>query len=163
MDNKTKLALGLTRLSMGFLMFWAFIDKLFGFGFATLPEKSWLAGNSPTAGFLGFAAKGPFKEIFNALAGNPIVDWLFMLGLLLIGLALLLGVGVRIAGYSGAILMLLMYLAGSIWPENNPFIDDHIIYALLFLLLAWLSSGKYLGFGNWWRNLKIVQTNKILE
>ena len=92
---------------MGWIFLWAFVDKLLGLGFATAPEKSWLAGGSPTTGFLKFAAKGPFVEIFHAMAGNPIVDWLFMLGLLLIGLALLLGIGVRIAGYSGALYALL--------------------------------------------------------
>ena len=96
------------------------------------------------------------------MAGNPIVDWLFMLGLLLIGLALLLGIGVRIAGYSGALLMLFMYLA-SIQPENNPLLDDHIIYGLLLLLFAATGAGKCLGFGNAWARTSLVQKNPILE
>ncbi|MEK9173408.1 MAG: hypothetical protein AAB594_02460 [Patescibacteria group bacterium] len=162
MDNKSKTILGLLRIGMGWIFLWAFVDKLLGLGFATAPEKSWLAGGSPTTGFLKFAAKGPFVEIFHAMAGNPIVDWLFMLGLLLIGLALLLGIGVRIAGYSGALLMLFMYLA-SIQPENNPLLDDHIIYGLLLLLFAATGAGKCLGFGNAWARTSLVQKNPILE
>ncbi|NQV12207.1 DoxX family membrane protein [Candidatus Uhrbacteria bacterium] len=111
------------RIVLGWTFLWPFLDKLYGLGFTTAPEASWLAGGSPTFGFLSFATKGPFAEIFQGLAGNVLVDWLFMLGLLLIGLALILGIGVRIAGYAGVTMMVLMFLAGSIPPEHNPLID----------------------------------------
>jgi len=111
------------RIVLGWTFLWPFLDKLYGLGFTTAPEASWLAGGSPTFGFLSFATKGPFAEIFQGLAGNVLVDWLFMLGLLLIGLALILGIGVRIAGYAGVTMMVLMFLAGSISPEHNPLID----------------------------------------
>ena len=162
MNKKAEIVLGLLRLLMGWLMFWAFIDKLFGLGFATKPEDSWVSGGSPTLGFLKFAAKGPLKDLFNTLAGNPFIDWLFMMGLLLIGLAMLLGIGVRIAGFSGFIFMILLYLAGSIFPENNPFLDQHIIYALVFLLLTSSGSGKFLGLGEWWSRTKLVEKYKLL-
>ena len=86
-EEKPKYLLGLLRISMGLILLWAFFDKLFGFGFATLPNKSWLAGNSPTSGFLLNAVHGPFAEFFKSLAGNVWIDWIFMLGLLLIGLS----------------------------------------------------------------------------
>ena len=54
------------RLLMGWTFFWAFIDKLFGLGFATAAESSWLNGGSPTAGFLKFATHGPFAEFYQA-------------------------------------------------------------------------------------------------
>ena len=82
--------LGLTRIALGFVFFWAFIDKLFGLGFSTAADKSWLLGNSPTAGFLSHATHGPFASVFQTLVGQAWVDVLFMLGLLLIGLALML-------------------------------------------------------------------------
>lgn len=52
-----------------------------------------------------------------------------MLGLLGIGAALMLGVFMNLAAGAGALLLLLMWTA-VLPPENNPFMDDHIIYAL---------------------------------
>lgn len=75
---------------MAFIFLWAFVDKTFGLGFTTLAEKSWINGGSPTTGFLTFATKGPMAEFFKGLAGMAVVDWLFMLGLLFVGLTLLL-------------------------------------------------------------------------
>src|SRR3989344_8534176 len=97
------------RITLGLILLWAFLDKLWGLGFATAADKSWLLGTSPTAGFLQFAAKGPFAPLYQAMAGSLVVDLLFMLGLLLIGLSLIFGIGIRIAGYSGALLMFLMW------------------------------------------------------
>ncbi len=123
------------RLSMAWIFLWPFFDKVFGLGFATESGKAWIDGVSPTYGFLTHATQGPFAGIFQAMAGNVIVDWLFMLGLLGIGLALLINKKVRFAGYMGALLMLLMWLA-VMPPEHNPFLDDHIVYGLLLLLLG---------------------------
>jgi len=154
---------GLLRIALGFIMFWAFIDKVFGLGFATTPAKSWLSGGSPTLGFLKFGTKGPFAAWFQAIAGNPLVDWLFMIGLLLIGLALLLGIGVRIAGYSGALMMLLMYAASFIPPVNNPVLDDHLIYAIIFIAFTVVKPGTAFGLGNWWTETALVKRFPILE
>ena len=162
-QNKVSYIWGFLRLGMGWIFFWAFIDKLFGLGFATAPEKAWIAGGSPTFGFLNFAAKGPFAEFYQGLAGNPIVDWLFMAGLFGIGAALLFGIGVKIASYSGVLMMLLMYTAGFMPPASNPFLDNHLIYAVVFVGLALSHSGHSLGLGAWWKNTKLVQKCKILE
>ena len=67
---------------MGLIFLWAFIDKVFGLGFATTADKSWIAGGSPTTGFLQFGVHGPFAGFYHSLSGIPIVDVLFMLGLL---------------------------------------------------------------------------------
>lgn len=88
----TDYLLGAARLSMGWIFFWAFIDKLFGLGFATAADKAWIAGGSPTFGFLNFGAKGPLAEFYKGIAGMMVVDWMFMLGLLAIGATLLLGI-----------------------------------------------------------------------
>lgn len=137
------------RLGLGWLFLWAFLDKLFGLGFATASESAWLAGGSPTFGYLNFATSGPFAPLFQSLAGNPVADWLFMLGLLLLGLALILGIGVQIAGYSGALLMFLMWLS-HLPPENNPFLDEHIIYLITLIGLARVKAGQVAGLGKWW-------------
>ena len=153
---------GVLRISLGLIFIWAFFDKVFGLGFTTTTDKSWLAGVSPTAGFLGFASKGPFASVYNSLAGNPIVDWLFMLGLLLIGLTLIIGITTKLAGYSGALLMFLMWLA-VLPPEHHPFLDEHLIYMLVFLILVKTKAGNYLGLGRRWASLDIVKKNKFLE
>ena len=129
----------LLRLSMGFIFLWAFIDKTFGLGFATTADKAWISGGSPTFGFLSFGVKGPFANLFHSLAGVGIVDWLFMLGLLFIGLALIFNKFVKWAAFAGVIMMLLMYLA-LLLPANNPIIDDHIIYILVLILITFKSE-----------------------
>jgi thiosulfate dehydrogenase [quinone] large subunit len=76
------------------------------------------------------------------LAGAGLVNWLLMIGLLGIALALLLGVGVRIAAISGAIMVILMWSA-SLPPQDDVFMDNHIIYALVLIGLALVSAGNY--------------------
>lgn len=123
------------RFVMSFIFLWAFADKLLGLGFATAKEAAWINGGSPTTGFLTHAAKGPFVEMFKSLAGMPLVDWLFMGGLLFVGLTLLVNRFVVLGAISGIAMMLLMWLA-LLFPENNPIVDDHIVYALVLALLA---------------------------
>ena len=162
-QNISKAFLGILRLFMGFVFFWAFIDKAFGLGFATPAEKAWFAGGSPTTGFLQFAAKGPFQEFYNSLAGVPLIDYLFMLGLLFVGITLLLGIFVRLGSLVGALMLLLMYGALGLPPENNPFIDDHLINALVMGALAFGNSGKYFGFGRVWSETELVQKHQLLQ
>lgn len=123
------------RLGMGFIFLWAFFDKLLGLGFATTGAKAWINGGSPTTGFLSNAAQGPFADIFKSMAGVPFVDWLFMLGLLGVGITLLANRYVAWGSLAGSVMLLLMYLA-VLPPENNPLIDDHIIYILVLALIA---------------------------
>ncbi|BCX15738.1 MAG: hypothetical protein KatS3mg097_630 [Candidatus Parcubacteria bacterium] len=175
MENKNlNISLGLLRLSLGWIFLWAFFDKLLGLGFSTCRDtqtgivnyfcnQAWLYGGSPTFGFLKFATKGPFQAIFQGLAGNPIVDWLFMLGLLGIGLGLMLGIFMRLSTFFAGILLGLMYLAASILPEHNPFIDEHIIYIIVMAVLCLSNSGRYLGFGNFWEKTSFVQKYPILK
>ena len=162
-QNKTRYVWGLLRLSMGLIFLWAFIDKVFGLGFATTPEKSWLVGGSPTAGFLQFAVHGPFADFYHSLAGIPMVDWLFMLGLLFIGITLTFGIFVKLGSLAGVAMLFLMYTAIGIPPENNPFIDDHLVYILVMIGLMISDSGNYLGFGKAWSRTDLVQKFKFLQ
>ena len=147
--------LGILRLLLGWIFLWPFLDKLFGLGFATENGKAWVDGVSPTYGFLSFGTQGPFADTFQSLVSNPVVDWLFMAGLLMIGISLILGIGIRIAALSGSTMLILMYLA-VIPPEHNPFIDDHIIYAVTLLVLAFSDAGRYVGFGKIWARSNLV-------
>ena len=96
-----RIVLAALRVVLGFVFLWAFVDKLFGFGFATPAERAWINGGSPTTGYLS-GVEGPFAGIFNAIAGAAWADWLFMAGLLGIGLALMPGIGMRVAAAAGA-------------------------------------------------------------
>ena len=87
--------LAVFRVALGFAFLWAFLDKTFGFGYATPSAKAWINGGSPTKGFLSGVAVGPFEDIFHSWAGTPWANWLFMIGLLGIGIALILGIGLR--------------------------------------------------------------------
>ena len=63
------------------------------------------------------------------MAGTPVVDWLFMLGMLSVGVALVLGIRMRMAAATGAAQMLLIRAASPV-PENNPLVDELVSYAL---------------------------------
>src|SRR3989344_6457610 len=149
METKQKI-LGLLRLFMGWIFFWTFIDKLWGLGYTTETGKAWINGVSPTTGFLKFGTEtGPLAGLFQSLAGQVWVDWLFMLGMLTIGLALLLGIGLKIACWSGVVMMALLYGA-SLPVEHNIFVDEHIIYALLLVFFSATNVGHYFGWGRTW-------------
>ncbi len=150
------------RLGMGWIFLWAFLDKVFGLGFATEAGKGWIDGGSPTFGFLKFGTTGPFAEFYSSIAGTLVVDWLFMLGILAIGLPLILGIGVRIAASIGVVMLMMMYSA-LLLPEHNPVLDDHIIYAVIMLGLAVVNPGYHLGLGRWWGRTRLVNRFPILE
>jgi thiosulfate dehydrogenase [quinone] large subunit len=148
----TRYLLAGIRLALGWTFLWAFLDKTFGLGHETAEKAAWINGGSPTEGFLSHAATGPFQSFYNDIAGQAWADWLFMLGLLGIGLALTLGIGMRIAAAAGALLLVLMWTA-VLPPENNPFMDDHLIYAAVLVLLALTAAGRTIGFGGYWEKL----------
>ncbi len=96
------------------------------------------------------------------MAGNPVVDWLFMLGLLGIGVALLSGVAMRLATSAGALMYTFMY-AASLPLENNPVVDDHLIGIIVMAVLAFGAAGTTWGFGRRWARSPMAQTSPILR
>lgn len=158
-----KIVIAITRFVMAAMYLWAFFDKLLGLSHATTPDKAWIRGGSPTAGFLGNAATGPLQTLYNAIGGNDIINWLFMLALLLIGLALLLGIGMKIATISGSVLLFLQWSAVLPKPGNIFQIDEHVVYILVLLTLLFLKAGKVAGLGKWWSNTKLVKRLPVLE
>jgi len=144
-----------TRISLGFIFLWAFFDKVFGLGKSTASAKSWLNGGSPTTGFLK-GVEGPFGGVFNRLAGATWADWLFMFALLAIGVALAAGIGMRIAAVAGGLLLVFMW-AASLPIATNPFLDDHLVYALVIAGLALSHAGDTLGLGRRWGQMPIVK------
>ena len=157
-----RFTLAAIRLSLGWVFLWAFLDKLFGLGHETPSDGSWLNGGSPTEGFLANAATGPFKGFYNDIAGQGWTDWMFMLGLAGIGTALILGVTMRLAAGAGALLLVMMWTV-VLPPDNNPFMDDHIVYALVLVLLALTSAGRTLGLGRMWEKIPFVDRHGFLK
>lgn len=162
-----------TRLALGWVFLWAFLDKLFALGFATgrdpktgvvdaFGPAAWIHGGSPTLGFLKFGTTGPFAGFYQSFAGAAWADWLFMIGLAGIGIALMLGIGMRIATVSGVILLVMMWSA-ALWPANNPFMDEHLVYVFALVTLLFANAGKTLGLGRAWERLHLVQRYPILK
>jgi thiosulfate dehydrogenase [quinone] large subunit len=150
------------RITIGWVFLWAFLDKVFGWGFATPADRAWINGGSPTTGFLKGTSDHALGSLFSALAGQAWVDWLFMIGLFGIGTALILGAGMRIAATTGGLLLVFMW-AASLPLESNPFIDEHIVYAIVLAGLALVGAGDTLGIGGWWRNTALVRRFPILK
>lgn len=140
------------RIVLGFTFLWPFFDKLFGFGYMTPAAKSWINGGTPAQGFMSHA-EGPFAGFFKAISG-PWADWVFMAGLLGIGVAVLAGAGLKIAAWSAAALLALMYLAefplGTTGAYTNPLFDSHWIEALGIAVIAATYAGDTWGVGKWW-------------
>ncbi|QJW36272.1 DoxX family protein [Cellulosimicrobium protaetiae] len=151
-------ALALARLGGAVVFLWPFTDKLLGLGYATPAERAWLAGGAPTQGYLQNGVQGPLASTFTSIAG-PVTDWLFMLGLLGVGLALLLGIGLRVAAVSGGVLFALLWL--SQWPlaagSTNPVVDSHLVVILLLAVLATTLAGDTWGLGRRWAALPFVR------
>ena len=138
MNAKKKIPLMLLRLALGWMMLYAGLSKI-------------LAPQWTSKGYMAGAKILP--EFFNWLALPnimPITDFLNQWGLTLIGLSLLLGFFVRISSVFGLALMTLYYLPlidPALCPkmEHSYVVDEHIIYALVFLVLAVFNAGKAWG------------------
>jgi thiosulfate dehydrogenase [quinone] large subunit len=153
---------GLTRIAFGFIFLWAFLDKLLGLSFSTKPENAWILGKSPTFSYLKFATAGPLSAFYRSLAENSLIDWIFMLSLLLLGIAFLFGIAGKLAFFGGALFMVVIYSSNSL-PKNNPFLYEHLIYALVFILLYTIRTDDIIGFGKQWKNTALVKKLSFLS
>jgi len=124
----------LLRLTMGWIFVWSGFDKLLG--------------DFSSAGFLANGTQGPLGDWFQGLAQNQaaldVIDPLVVWGQILIGLALVFGVGTRFALLWAGAMSFMFYIA-QFPPANNPFMDEHLVYILLFVLLGALGAGRILG------------------
>ena len=162
--------LAVLRIGTGLIFLWAFVDKLFGLGYATPAERAWINGGSPTKGFLSGVEVSPFQDAFHAIAGAGWANWLFMLGLAGVGIAVTLGVALRFSAIAGTVMMLLMWLAefpldrftaaGEPSMSTNPILDYHVIYALALIVFAVTYAGNTWGLGRWWAALPFVRDQR---
>lgn len=147
-------ALAFLRIVLGWLFLWPFLDKLFGLGYSTAPERAWINGGTPAQGFMN-NTEGPFSGLFTGMAGalGGVADWVFMLGLLGLGVALLTGCGLRIAAVAGTLLLAFMWLATFPFGQEgqtNPITTSHWIEAAGIIVVATTLAGDTLGLGKWW-------------
>ena len=141
-------ALVILRMLIG----WHFMSA----GLAKITNPSWTS-----AGYLQ-ASQGWFSEHFIAISANPglltVVDHLNAWGLLLIGLALLVGLVERIAAWAGILLLALYYLATPPFPgleyaipaEGSYLIVNKqlIELAALLVILGFPTAGR-VGLKRW--------------
>lgn len=167
--------LSITRIVLGFTFLWAFLDKLIGLGWSTckgesgievMCERAWLSGGRITEGYLG-ASSGPLADFFATLGTYAWTDWVFMIGLLGVGLALMLGIGTKVGMLSAAAMLTMMFLAHG-FPfvggnATNPIVDSHVIQAVAVIAVVLMELERQaIGLGSWWRRLEIVQKNPWL-
>jgi thiosulfate dehydrogenase [quinone] large subunit len=170
-------ALAVLRVVFGLTFLWAFLDKLLSLGFSTgavtntqgaktgidfFGPAAWIHGGNPTLGFLKFGATGPFQGFYNAIAGEAWVNWLFMLALLGIGVALTFGIVMRLGTAAGFVLYLMMWSV-ALWPATNPVIDEHILGAATMVVLALTMAGDTWGAGKAWAKTSIVARFPVLR
>ncbi|MGN6130346.1 MAG: hypothetical protein ACTHOK_08405 [Nocardioidaceae bacterium] len=176
-------ALGALRITFGLIFLWAFLDKTFALGFHTGltvtatggrgsvdvmgKGAAWLNGGSPTKGFLASVPdSNPLSGIYHTIAGQAWADWLFMIGLLGIGVALTFGFAIRIAAVAGMAMYTLMYLAALPWlsaDATHPFLDDHVVGFVVMLVLALTLAGDTWGLGRAWARTHLVRRYPALR
>jgi thiosulfate dehydrogenase (quinone) large subunit len=133
-----RISLLILRIALGGLMFEAGLDKL-------------LSGTFSSASYIQ-RGTGPFAEIFGNLVPNmAIVNFLVIGGEIAIGLALIFGILVRLASYFGT-LMMLMYFLPYI-PPSNTWINQQIIYLIIFITLIFSGIGYFLGLDSLFKRL----------
>ncbi|MBI5466488.1 MAG: DoxX family membrane protein [Candidatus Kerfeldbacteria bacterium] len=146
MTQAEKISLFLLRISIGWLLFYAGLTKVL--------EPTWSA-----AGYL--AGAKTFTAFYTWLASPgllPIINFLNAWGVMLLGLALILGLFVRLSSWLGVLLMLLYYLPILDFPypdAHSLIVDQHVIYALALIVLASFRAGSAFGLETWCSNLPI--------
>ncbi|MFA5954751.1 MAG: DoxX family protein [Patescibacteria group bacterium] len=140
MTKAAKVYIVLLRLFLGCFFLYAGLSKLLG--------PTWSA-----AGYLGTAKT--FSGFYSWLATSGNIGWVNFANewaLTLLGVALILGIFVRLASGLGIVLMVLYYLLGLNFPyagQHGYIIDEHIIYITLLLLFIAVKAGEKCGIDAW--------------
>ena len=148
MTNWQKTTLLLLRLALGWVFLYAGLTKVL--------SPDWTA-----AGYLKGAKT--FTDLYQWFAADANIGWVSFLnqwGQVLIGAAMILGIGVRIASWGGALMMLLYYFPVLVFPKigaNSYLVDEHIIYALVFLVFGALGSQSTWGVSAWLKSKGLLQ------
>lgn len=125
---------------MGWLIFYAGITKVLDPAWSA---EGYLKGAKTFSGFYEFMLNPSIL---------PMVNFLNEWGLIIVGAALILGAFVRLSSFFGALLMFLYYLPILEFPYvggHSFIVDDHIIYILVFAVLAAYNAGRVWGLDKW--------------
>ncbi len=114
--------------------------SMIGLGLRLFVGGGWSAWNTIGVVLPTTYPRGPVGEILLNFWGNQFVIQLLIWSAVLIGIALVLGVAVRLASYGGIIIMLMFYLA--VIPPGSVIISQQIIYLIMFSILATGEAGK---------------------
>ena len=152
-------SLFLLRLALGWHLFYE--------GLAKLLIPGW------TAYAYLFLSRGPFAKFFHLLASSPglvrAVDLLNIWGLILIGLALMLGCFSRLASALGIVLLTFYYLAQPPWIQTDYripleghylLVNKNVVELLALFLLFILPSPSLWGIDRLIRRLRSQRTSK---
>ena len=155
-----------TRISLGWVFLWAFLDKPSPLDSHTgrdsetgivdrFGDAAWIHGGAADRRIPGLAHQGSVLRHLPELRRCGLGRLAFMLGLPRNRRCThprnRHRPGHRRRGAAG-------HDVGAVLPpDNNPFMDDHLIYALTLVMLALLGAGKTFGFGKAWERLAISQ------
>lgn len=147
-------------VSLRILIGWHFFYE----GLAKITNPYWTS-----AGYLQ-ESQGWFSGLFESLSASPgtltMVDYLNQWGLLLIGLALILGVFVRTASWAGIVILALYYLAAPPFPgmeyaipaEGSYLIVNKLLIELAaFLVIVGFPTAHLFGLEQFWGKKDKVQ------
>jgi len=144
------LVFSILRMAIG----WHFLYE----GVAKITAAGW-SSQAYLGGTTGF-----FSPFYHWLAASPaigMIDWLNIIGLILIGLALFLGCFTRFAAATGALLLLLYYFAYppfgfSLITSSNEshlyIVNYQLVEAIVLVLFAFYPPTGY-SLGNWFRRV----------
>lgn len=140
--------MAVTRTGFGGYVLWRFSDHLVGLTAAS--EDGWVHGGSPTGG----------------LVDSTVQTWtdrLFMLGLLLAGLSLVLGIGLRLAAMSAVMLYLMSWSTfipvGVHTSTDGALVTDAVVISLL----AIVDAGRTWGVGQIWAGSSLGAALPVLR
>jgi len=153
--------LAVFRILIGFLLLWAFMDKMFGLGFKTPSGFGMIDGGSPSS-FVVYTTSGFFADFYNSLAGNQIADILLMAGLLILGITLILGIASKLTTVFACLFFLVMYTI-HVPPEDDPILDFRIILAVGLVGTYLIGGYDRYSLGSRWKELSLVKRFPLLE
>ena len=163
MDNTEKGTYSLVafRILLGWMFIWGFLDKMFGLGFETPSGSGVIDGGSPSS-FVTYVSGGVFEGLFDSLAGNTIVDFLLMAGLLILGVTLIVGIASKLTTIFSIVFTVVMFCL-CVPPTDNPLIDYHIMLAVGIAIVYFFNGFEYISLNEKWKSTKIVEMFPILE
>ncbi len=149
-----RILLAALRISIGWVFLWASIHHYGSTGYV--------------AGFL--SSTKTFNFIYGPLSQSsliPVIAFLVEYGHMLIGLSLISGLLVRASAPFAIFIMLTYWTAHLDFPYvqsiNNVLIDEHLIYAMLLVLLIMRRAGHYFGLDAVVSRLSVFEHNPALR